>query len=237
MAQSSSVQTDILVNKITTLIQAGRSAEALPYFDQLESTGTKLPESFYYFQIEALDKAGRKDDTLRRGEQFLNQYGRGSKYYNQVLDIVSRRSIERDQAQQEAERQAACDRGGRAELEKTSQVRVFKQPCTGLLWASNDPVDGVNMSGAEAHCSSLGAGWRLPTVDELRTLHSSGASSCGGLLCKSARLLALSSRIYWASDRYMHEGDVRGMAVKLEDGSPWRGRASTLYGALCVQRL
>lgn len=93
-AQESSIKTDILMERITSLIDANKHAQALRYFAELEATGTSLPQSFYYFYIDALDKAGVIDETVQRGEAFLNQYGKKSKYYSQVVSIVSRRLID-----------------------------------------------------------------------------------------------------------------------------------------------
>ena len=93
LAQDKTVQADILTGKITTLIKAGKQADALPYFEQLEALDVPHPESFYFFYVDALDKAEKVKATVERGNQFLEKYGRNSKYYADVIAIVSRRSI------------------------------------------------------------------------------------------------------------------------------------------------
>jgi len=88
------VQIDILTNKITTLLKAGKNAEALPYFAELEGMQAALPESFDYFYIDTLDKSGKAEKALERSEGYLKKYGKKGKYYGQVIEIMSRRSME-----------------------------------------------------------------------------------------------------------------------------------------------
>lgn len=46
----------------------------------------------------------------------------------------------------------------------------WEDTTTGLCW-ENPPIDTVmDADACAAHCSSLGDGWRMPTIDELRTL-------------------------------------------------------------------
>ena len=45
------VQVDILMAKITSLIQAQKEVDALPYFAQLEAMDTPKPESFHYYYL------------------------------------------------------------------------------------------------------------------------------------------------------------------------------------------
>ncbi len=88
------VQIDLLMSKITSLIEAKQEAKALPYFSQLEAIETPLPESFYYFYIDALDKSGDSKKALSRSEIYLNAYGKKGKYYSSVLTIYARLSIQ-----------------------------------------------------------------------------------------------------------------------------------------------
>lgn len=88
-----SVQVDIAMSKITTLLQANKEKEALPYFEELESLDTPLPESFYFYYIDALDKSWNGEAVLSRAEVYLRKYGKKGKYYGKVISIVSRWSI------------------------------------------------------------------------------------------------------------------------------------------------
>lgn len=65
-----SIQVDATMTKITTLFQANRETEALPYFSQLEAMDTSLPESFYFYYIEALEKSGDKKNALNNQGRF-----------------------------------------------------------------------------------------------------------------------------------------------------------------------
>lgn len=104
------VQVDLLMAKITSALKADRAAEALPSFAQLESMEpslkTPLPESFYFYYIDTLDKAGDKEKALgsdhnqaflndklnanSRAEAYLEKHGKKGKYYSQVIEIKSR---------------------------------------------------------------------------------------------------------------------------------------------------
>ncbi len=117
-AQSSSVKIDILVGKIVALNQADRIDEALPIFEELDRAGFEPTESSSYYRIRALDKAARVDETLSRGHQFLERYGRASRYYGQVIAIVSQRTLDKEQA---TARQRARD------LELAAQQRAREQ--------------------------------------------------------------------------------------------------------------
>lgn len=92
------VQIDILTNKITTLVKAGNNAEALPYFEQLEGMQATLPEAFDVMYIDVLDKAGKAEKALERGEAYLKKYGKKGKYYSKVIEVVSRRSMDVEKA-------------------------------------------------------------------------------------------------------------------------------------------
>lgn len=85
-----SIQADLLMTRITGLIQANKQTEALPYFEQLEALNMALPESFYYHYIDALDMAGKAEKVFERCEHYMGKYGKRGKYYAQVLPIYAR---------------------------------------------------------------------------------------------------------------------------------------------------
>ena len=104
------VQADLLMAKITSAIKAGRAADALLFFAELEnmepSLSEPLPEGFYYNYIVALDKAGEQAKALERANAYVETYGRRGKHYGQVVEIMSRLEIEADKM---AARQAALE--------------------------------------------------------------------------------------------------------------------------------
>jgi hypothetical protein len=50
---------------------------------------------------------------------------------------------------------------------------------TGLMWADKDNGSDINWLSAKSYCEGYSgggkSGWRMPTIDELRQLHNSGA--------------------------------------------------------------
>jgi hypothetical protein len=81
---------DLLMEKITNALKEKRSAEALPYFDRLSKTGKPLPESFYYYQLEALEAGGRKTELREYAEAYLKKFGKRGKYYTNVISLLAR---------------------------------------------------------------------------------------------------------------------------------------------------
>src|SRR3989338_7849953 len=69
-AEDKDAQVKPLMDKITAALKADRASEALPYMAQLEGMeldlSYPLPESFYYYYIDTLDKTGDKDKALSR---------------------------------------------------------------------------------------------------------------------------------------------------------------------------
>lgn len=122
LAQDQRVQVDILTGKITALIKANKHTDALPYFKQLEALNVALPEGFYYFYVDALDKAGQAQPAVERGNLFLSKYGRTSKYYKAVVGIVSRRSIELDKINADAAAEAIRQEANAAEKKRRCVV-------------------------------------------------------------------------------------------------------------------
>lgn len=84
------VKQDLLMTRILAAIKADKHVDALPDFARLEKMGRKQPESFYYYYVVALDKAGRTVPAKERGTAFLKTYGKASKYYNDVLAIMAK---------------------------------------------------------------------------------------------------------------------------------------------------
>lgn len=93
-ALNKDVQIDIITNKINILLKSGKAMEALPYFAELEGLQATLPESFDFFYIDTLDKAGQGDMALVRSGGYLMKYEKKGKYYGEVIEVFARRSME-----------------------------------------------------------------------------------------------------------------------------------------------
>lgn len=67
---------------------------------------------------------------------------------------------------------------------------------TGLMWADKDNGSNINWSNAKSYCEGYSgggkSGWRMPTIEDLRSLYNSGAY---GSVIKKA------SDCVWASER------------------------------------
>lgn len=85
-----SIVRDIVMKKITDAIKSGEYSKALPEFTFLETQSDKLPESFYYYYTESLEKTGKKAEAREHANDYLKRYGKGGKYYSKVIEIISR---------------------------------------------------------------------------------------------------------------------------------------------------
>jgi len=136
-ALSQEVQIDLLLNKITASLKADKPSDALPYFGELErmepSLPKPLPESFYFYYIEALEKTGDRTKALIRADSYLNRYGKKGKNYDKVIEIMSRLQIQADKEAKEkaAEAEAAIKkRDAEASVRKAAydkKLRVYQQ--------------------------------------------------------------------------------------------------------------
>lgn len=91
------IQVDVLISKITSLLQSNMVDEAIPYMRQLNDLGA-FPQRLFFQYIEVLDKTGNKEDALDKAEGYLKFYGKDGEYYENVLAIMGRLSIEADKA-------------------------------------------------------------------------------------------------------------------------------------------
>lgn len=87
--KSSKIVEDIIMVRITTAIGENKWEEAISSFDELESRGVNLPESFYYYQIDTLMKAGKKELAHQKAERFISNYGDKSSHYARMIEILA----------------------------------------------------------------------------------------------------------------------------------------------------
>jgi hypothetical protein len=94
------MQVDLLMAKINSALNAGKPAEALPFYAQLDNMGPSLKnplkESFYFSYINTLDKAGDRANAVSRSDAYLSKYGKKAAHYDQVIEIMSRQEIGMD---------------------------------------------------------------------------------------------------------------------------------------------
>ena len=119
---------------------------------------------------------------------------------------------------------------------------------TGLQWAQHDNLHDVNIDTAKQWCASLslsGAGWRLPTIQELEEIYAAGHEStpCGnlrpGLTCHVSSLFYLTNYNFWSTTAAPdEEGSPRdAWSFNLEQGKrySYSGYGESTNRALCVR--
>jgi len=87
--KSSKLVEDIIMVRITTAIGANKWEEAISSLDELENLGVNLPESFYYYQIDTLMKAEKKEQAHQKAEAFILKYGDKASHYSRMVEILS----------------------------------------------------------------------------------------------------------------------------------------------------
>lgn len=123
------VQGDILMAKITAALKVDKFSDALPYFEEMELLNLRLPESYYFYYIDTLERAGKQEDALLRAEMYLERFGRKGKYYEQVIELIARRSADVDKAKaaREAELQKVREAQRRREEQEAEARRVREE--------------------------------------------------------------------------------------------------------------
>jgi formylglycine-generating enzyme required for sulfatase activity len=91
--------------------------------------------------------------------------------------------------------------GTRFVLHGTAAVRDSR---TGLEWTRHDDGVGLDWYKAEAYCRALSTGdaghWRLPAIEELRTLYGATARvPCGDATCAIDPAFTLTSPYVWSA--------------------------------------
>lgn len=81
---------------------------------------------------------------------------------------------------------------------------VLKQVATGLQWSQSDNGADIDWTAAGKFCAAKGAGWRLPSVAELQSIHDKSGQSenrCGpGFTCKVSPLFHLTGPWAWTNE-------------------------------------
>ncbi len=70
------------------------------------------------------------------------------------------------------------------EADPGAEVEPWTDPVGGRVWTKYVSPEGSDQAGAAAWCDGLGGGWRMPTIDELRTLISGCPAVATGGACK-----------------------------------------------------
>lgn len=87
-----------------------------------------------------------------------------------------------------------------------------------LTWASADNGADADWYDARKHCEALGAGWQLPSAEQLLTLYDASgtlANPCGDATCRVTPLITLSGGFHWSSSQ---EPNLRAVVIDLGSG-------------------
>jgi len=123
---------------------------------------------------------------------------------------------------------------------------VLMQEQTQLRWTKSDNGQDVSWDDAKALCAKIGAGWRLPQVEELSKLYADAqlkgdSATCGNATCKAPPLFTLSGNWYWSETEVNKDPSSRGhilaWGVLLINGRQTQTFKFMPHGAraLCVQ--
>jgi hypothetical protein len=194
---------------------------------------------------------GRNEGALRPGQEFRVE-GEPGAYSGQCMSLrlppnvmffkdwkleAGQTTAFRVQLRAEVDERIAklqCERNA-FELLREPDANL-RQCVTGLSWRHADNGADIAYLDAAAHCSARGPGWRLPSVAELKSLHSDRHANapCGEFACKVSPLFKLSNVWFWSAERV---GELEAKVVFLEDGEVlnFRQSASGWGRALCVK--
>jgi hypothetical protein len=103
----------------------------------------------------------------------------------------------------------------------------------GLTWTTDTTATDYDWKEADAHCTSLGDGWRLPTIDELRTIADPNNPDEAGTKILPQFHAEIGSNLIWSSDE---DGDANRFVFDFEELKP-ESLPSNFKGdaqALCV---
>ncbi|KQV85900.1 hypothetical protein ASD15_30215 [Massilia sp. Root351] len=123
---------------------------------------------------------------------------------------------------------------------------VLVQEGARLGWTQSDNGQELNWDEAKAHCAELGAGWRLPKVDELAAIVDKArtdgdSAACGNARCKVPPLFRLSGSWHWSGSDLKKDGaepsPLLAWGVQLVNGSKNQTFKFMPHGAraLCVR--
>jgi hypothetical protein len=87
--KSEEVVVDLLMARIVKMLGESRWDDALPAFAELEGRGGDLPEDFYFYQADTLAQAGHKAEAQKKADVFVSKYGRKSKHYGRMIEILA----------------------------------------------------------------------------------------------------------------------------------------------------
>jgi hypothetical protein len=162
-------------------------------------------------------------------------------------EAAARQRLERDrqavieeELRKQREMQTACAAAKGGLIQVSSGV--LKQCDSGLEWTQSDNGGDISWSGANTHCQSKGASWRLPTVAELQSIYKPelpGKVCWSALfvvhLCNVSERFDLSSSHMWTSE-LASASEAWGVGLRYGGKHAMSSSRTAMIGALCVRR-
>lgn len=116
---------------------------------------------------------------------------------------------------------------------------------SGLQWRARDNGADIDWNRARVFCTTIGAGWRLPSPEELRALYAGPPAMgtpvpCGASRCRIRAPIALSGAWFWSAaavGKDAYDGDELAWGLSLANGARTQSVKEQAYGsrALCVR--
>ena len=136
---------------------------------------------------------------------------------------------------------AACGGSGSGDL-RDKGGGVLEDPATSLEWAQRDNGADIDFPEAQAYCTSLGAGWRLPAIKELEGLYDRDGRmsvACGTydnqpMTCSVSPMLRLSGPTPWTDSQGTPRPFIFGLSPLRKGPGPIDGTDGAR--ALCVPK-
>lgn len=165
-----------------------------------------------------------------------------------AADLWILNSRDHSERAQDAKVQARCGNpAGNSACIVDEGNGVLRQPATGLQWTRSNSGTHLDWSAATSFCARKGAGWRLPSVKELQSLHEPTftlRTKCGRLHCPVSGLIGLNDWLAALDDRARSlNGRIQGGLVlhsELERfesivtrANQWHSR----FGIMCARSL
>ena len=124
-----------------------------------------------------------------------------------------------------------------ARFQAVSDGTVLDQN-TNLTWAGKGKIGDISWADAQGYCQAMGAGWSLPSTDDLLSLYmpeSASQERCMGMLsCNITPMIQVTGLTFWSA-----ENDAAGSwYVYFADGKKYQVDNTHTEGkrALCVRR-
>jgi len=189
-------------------------------------TEVKVPAGRSLVNCDSTEAPG-----LARESELELHSGQNTVLRIQLASLVDRHS------RRLGEMRAACDGVDAHIMESGGAPGVLNQCGTRLEWTKSDNQEGIDWNDALDYCRGKGAGWRLPTTKELRSLYKreSSAWPCGEKRCHVSYKFSLTERWFWSSER--DDDSSKAVAVELVTGEGyWYPTVYDELRALCVRR-